>query len=255
MEKFLLYDFYSPNGRVDEDVYAYSNRLNDERGLIIYHNKFSDTRGWVKVSAAYIDKYTGKTLRRNTAEGLGLPHSGFVIFKDYVSHMEYIRSCTEIWDKGMYFELGAYQCYVFMDWRFVDDDKWKTIYDALNGVGVPSVQDEWSKHFNTVEEVNVETAIPIKKRAARKVAAKKTNVPVASSLKERKAVVKKVQSKTKKAVVKSPVKGKEVASVKAKPKATSSSKAKASVKKTVKAKKNVAMPSVKDRKSVKKNTK
>ena len=72
VEQFLLYDFYSPNGSVDEEVFAYSNRFNDERGLIIYHNKFADTRGWIKTSAAFIDKGSGKTIRRNIAEGLGL---------------------------------------------------------------------------------------------------------------------------------------------------------------------------------------
>ena len=32
-EHFLLYDFYTPEGHVNEDVFAYSNRHEDERGL------------------------------------------------------------------------------------------------------------------------------------------------------------------------------------------------------------------------------
>jgi hypothetical protein len=70
VEQFLLYDFYRPSGGVDEEVFAYSNRFNEERGLVIYHNKFADTKGWIKTSAAYIDKSSGKTKRRNLAEGL-----------------------------------------------------------------------------------------------------------------------------------------------------------------------------------------
>ncbi len=31
--------------------------------------------------------------------------------------------------------LHAYQHHVFMDWRFVDDEKWQTVQDALNGAG------------------------------------------------------------------------------------------------------------------------
>ena len=184
VEQFLLYDFYSPNGRVDEEVFAYSNRLNDpstgsgrdERGLIIYHNKFADTRGWIKTSASYIDKASGKTLRKNIAEGLGLPRVGHVIFKDYVTHLEYIRSCKEIWDKGMYVELGAYQCHAFMDFRFVGDVEWKTICDQLSGAGVSSMQDEWKKLFSVVEEVKVEAEVPKKKRAVRKVGTKTKKV-------------------------------------------------------------------------------
>ena len=47
---------------------------------------------------------------------------GYVIFKDYVTHLEYIRSCEELWGKGLYVEAGAYQHHVFMDWRFVWDE-------------------------------------------------------------------------------------------------------------------------------------
>jgi hypothetical protein len=36
---FLLYDFFTPKGYVNEDVFAYSNRAGDERSLVVYHNK------------------------------------------------------------------------------------------------------------------------------------------------------------------------------------------------------------------------
>jgi len=180
---FLLYDFYSPNGRVDEEVFAYSNRLNDERGLIIYHNKFADTRGWIKTSASYIDKASGKTLRKNIAEGLGLPRVGHVIFKDYVTQLEYIRSCEEIWDKGMCFELGAYQCHAFMDWRFVEGSNWELVNSALNGAGVVSMQDKWTELFNDKDEgltlrvKDQNEGVSSKKpRAVRKVIAKANKV-------------------------------------------------------------------------------
>ena len=205
VEQFLLFDFYTPNGSVDEEVFAYSNRFHDERGLIVYHNKFADTRGWIKTSAAYIDKGSGKTIRKNIAEGLGLPRVGYVIFKDYVTQLEYIRSCKEIWDKGMYIELGAYQCHAFMDWRFVGDSEWQTICNALNGAGVPSMQDEWRKLFSIVEESQVEVVVPKKKRAVRKavvkgkgvksekkVKSKKKEVTVARSLSRRKLLLKKL---------------------------------------------------------------
>ena len=50
VEHFLLYDFFTPDGSVNEDVYAYSNRLGDERALVLYHNAFADTRGWVRTA-------------------------------------------------------------------------------------------------------------------------------------------------------------------------------------------------------------
>jgi glycosidase len=265
VEHFLLYDFYAPNGHVDEEVFAYSNRFHDsargserdERGLVIYHNKFSDTRGWIKDSAAYLDKVSGNLHRRSIAEGLGLPHEGYIIFKDYVTHQEYIRSCREIWEKGMYFELGAYQCHAFLNWHFVDGTEWKTVCDQLNGAGVQSMQDEWQRHFSVVEEVLVELEAPKKKRAVRKPAAttkkvsttKKTPVKKttpstkAAAIKKKPAVkkpaVKKSAPKVKKTVVKSPVKVKKAAPAKAKPEKKIPAKAKPAGASTPKAKKPV----------------
>ena len=140
VEQFFLYDFYHSDGGVDENVFAYSNIHNDERGLVIFQNRYADTRGWIKISAAYLDKTTGDLRQKSLAEGLGLPFEGYVIFRDYVTHLEYIRSCEEFWQKGMYFELHAYQHHVFMNWRFVEDEKWRDIYVALNGAGVESMQ-------------------------------------------------------------------------------------------------------------------
>ncbi|MCF6278553.1 MAG: alpha-amylase, partial [Anaerolineales bacterium] len=45
VDNFLLYHFTNANGRVVEDVFAYSNRVGDEKALIIYHNKCAETRG------------------------------------------------------------------------------------------------------------------------------------------------------------------------------------------------------------------
>jgi hypothetical protein len=204
VENFLLYDFYQPYGGVDENVFAYSNRLNDERGLVIYHNKFSDTRGWIKTSAAALEKGSGKLIRRELAEGIGLPKVGYVIFKDYASQLEYIRSCNEIWDKGLYVELGGYQCHAFMDFRFVGDKEWQTIHDGLNGAGVPSMQEEWRKLFAAADEPVVEEKPAKKKRAVRKPAAgKKTSVksktvkkPAAKTSTKNKAVKKESTPKT-----------------------------------------------------------
>jgi len=157
VENFLLFDFYTAKGSVNEDVFAYSNRFsNNECGLVIYHNKFADASGWIKTSAAYTDKSTGKLVQKSLAEGVGLPRAGYVIFKDYASQLEYIRSCKEVWDKGLHLELGAYQCHAFMDFHFVDDSEWEIICDKLNGAGVPSMQQKREEILAALEAKNVE---------------------------------------------------------------------------------------------------
>jgi glycosidase len=164
VEQFFLYDLYRPDGSVDENVFAYSNLYGDpstrpdgqsgqvERGLVIYHNRFAETSGWIKTSAAYLDKTTGDLKQKSLAEALGLPFEGYVIFRDAVTHLEHIRSSEELWEKGMYLELHAYQHHVFMDWRLVEDEKWRDIYVALKGAGVESMQAKWDELFGEKEE-------------------------------------------------------------------------------------------------------
>ena len=200
VEQFFLYDLFRSDGGVDENVFAYSNIFNDERGLVIYHNRFADTRGWIKTSAAYLDKAAGDLRQKSLAEGLSLPFEGYIIFKDYITHLEYIRSCEELWQKGMYVELGAYQHHVFMDWRFVDDERWQAIDDALNGAGVESMQAKWDEMFGEKEEEVVEEVKgkkPRKKAVGKKLAkeTKKTHAKKKTVAKPKSSVLKKSPGK------------------------------------------------------------
>ncbi|MBI4787154.1 MAG: alpha-amylase [Chloroflexi bacterium] len=148
VENFLLYDFFAPEGHVNEDVFAYSNQVGSERALVVYHNKFATARGWVKTSAAYSVKLgeERKLVQRNLAEGWALHDDGnfFVIFRDQSSGLEYIRTSRELREKGLFVELNAYQYHVFLDAREVWDDErhlFAQIAARLNGRGVPSVDE------------------------------------------------------------------------------------------------------------------
>ncbi len=152
---FRLYDFFSPDGSVNENVFAYSNRSGDERALVVYHNKWADARGWIRTSAAYAVKEPdgSKRLEQCTlAEGLGLPNdpNAYVIFRDVASNREYIRSCAQLHNDGMYIELGAFKYHVFLDFRVVQDNEWRQyghLMDYLQGRGVPSIEDAIKEIF------------------------------------------------------------------------------------------------------------
>ncbi len=201
VDNFLLYDFYTPEGYVNEDVFAHSNRFNDERGLVVYHNKYKETRGWVKTSAAFMDKGSGQLVQKTLADGLALPHDGYAIFKDYVSHLEYIRPCRELIEKGLYVELGGYQCHAFLDWRFVNSSEWGIVNSKLSGAGVPSMQAKYDEMFGEKGIVisekekgkrkkKVETS---KKKKVKSVKAKETK---AAKPKTTKVAAKKVEKKS-----------------------------------------------------------
>jgi hypothetical protein len=146
VENFLLYDFFTPDGAANEDVFAYSNRVNDERGLVIYHNKYANTAGWIRTAAACLDKATGKLAQRNLGAGLALhrDENHFTIFRDQASGVEFIRDSKALCDQGLYVELGAYQRHVFIDFREGRDDpqhQYAQLCASLNGRGVPSIDE------------------------------------------------------------------------------------------------------------------
>lgn len=145
---FRLFDFYRSDGSVDENVFAFSNGRADKRGLIIYHNKYASTAGWINTSARYLDRWTEQRefKQQKLGEALLLTNKAdkFVIFKDYKTNLEFIRRSTEIYERGMYLILGAYQYHIFMDFYEVEDtlDKnYSKVSEYLNGAGTISIND------------------------------------------------------------------------------------------------------------------
>ena len=152
---FYLYDFYMENGSVNEDVFAYSNRYENERSLIVYNNRFCNTSGWIRLSASRVEKGRGgrnNLVRVDISRGLGLrmADNDYTIFKDLRSGLEYIRSSLEIREKGFYMMLRAYQTHVFGDIREVRDDEkgfLARLCDSLNGRGVDNINDALKKVY------------------------------------------------------------------------------------------------------------
>ncbi len=149
VEDFLLYDFYLGNGAVDENVVAFSNQSDGERCLVVVHNRFADTAGWIRVSAAYADKdhtdLPRALKRKDLGLGLGLHDEPgwFVVYRDMVSGSEYIRSSRDVCSAGMFFELNAYRTHVFLDFREMADDArghFAKLNAYLQGRGVASLE-------------------------------------------------------------------------------------------------------------------
>jgi len=143
---FTLYDFWNGYGAVDENVFAYSNRCDNERSLIVYNNRYDSTRGTIHISAGYMDKGSGSLRQRSLSEGLGLPTSGSVVLAYRDSHgLEYLRRATDIHFSGMNFDLHGFQCIVLLDWRELWPNAewpWDRLSDELTGRGVPDVHEE-----------------------------------------------------------------------------------------------------------------
>ena len=151
VNNFLLYDFYTNNGSVDENVFAYSNGQSGKRTLVVYHNKYGNTQGWIRTSASFAVKTDGSDeknkINKSLYEGLNLhgDENHFVILKDHFSNLEFIRSSREIREKGLFFDLGVYNCHVFLDIYEVEDTEkhiYRRLHDQLNGRGTPSIHEK-----------------------------------------------------------------------------------------------------------------
>ena len=148
VDDFRLYDFYGAGG-VDENVVAFSNSRDHERSLVVFHNRFATAAGWIRVSAAFAaeDPFGGPRRLRQEDLGRGLAlrdePGWYVIFRDQVSGLEFIRSSQELCARGMYLELAAYQTHVFLEFREQADDaggRLAALEGRLRGRGVASVE-------------------------------------------------------------------------------------------------------------------
>jgi hypothetical protein len=147
---FVLYDFWTEHGAVDENVFAYSNRLNEQIAIVVYNNSYDSTRGTIHISVASMDKGSGQLRQRSLVDGLGVQgeDSLVVAYRDTVRNLEYLRRVSDLRDRGMNLDLHGYQYVVLLNWRELHstvEQPWDRLCDALHGVGVPSVDEALSK--------------------------------------------------------------------------------------------------------------
>ncbi len=155
VDHYLLFDYYTPEGYVDENVFAYTNKTGEEHSLVMYHNRYAETRGWIHTSAASVVKGADgeKTLVQKTiADGLDIPNRAdmYVIFRDAAHNLEYLRNCAEVHKQGLYTELHAYQVHVFVNFHLIQDNEWGhygQLAAHLHGRGVPSIEEALRELF------------------------------------------------------------------------------------------------------------
>jgi len=147
---FALFDFWS-GGQVNEDVFAYSNRFGAERALVVYHNRFAETGGWIRESAAKMVRDAGGERLERTTLSAALALRGepgvFYRFRDHRSGLQYLRAGRELADQGFHLTLGPYQYHVLLDWQeIIDaDGSWNTLAADLGGRPVADLDAEWKR--------------------------------------------------------------------------------------------------------------
>jgi hypothetical protein len=157
---FCLFDLCNPDGSVNENVFAYTNRAGNERALVVYNNAYSAASGRIRGSCARIPLKEGAS--RDGASGDGMSGDGasrdgafrqdslcqalglhgedrfFVLLREQRQNLWYIRSSKDLAERGLSIALNGYEAQIFLDIHEVEDagGQWARLNAELDGVGV-----------------------------------------------------------------------------------------------------------------------
>jgi hypothetical protein len=146
VDNFNIFDFTDGYGIVNENVFAYTNRFGDERTLVVFNNKYEQTQGRIMFSAPKLTRtHKGKeTISISLAQALNLlpGKKSFILIKEHISGLEYLKTTSEIIENGLYFALNGFEYRVYWDFREMDDPHGQLdkLYWKLGGNGVSSIE-------------------------------------------------------------------------------------------------------------------
>jgi len=144
VSQFCLYDFLVEGSEgVDDDVFAYTNGRGGERALVLYNNKFKQTRGRLS-RAIPTRRDDGGVTAPTLSEALGLNHGvgQWVVFRDIAKNIEYLRH-RHAFENGFAWTLDAFKYHVFSEFRVVSDEPdapYAKLAAELGDGGTPSVE-------------------------------------------------------------------------------------------------------------------
>ena len=144
-EHFALFDLEGDGGWVDENVFAYANRGDGGKALIIYNNAYEGTSGRLRLAAAVNigSAEQPHLVRRSLVEALDLDPSpgAWHVYRDHLDGCEYLRTGEELAQGGLHVTLHGYQARALLDWRLVHDTDgtWSRLAAQLRGGGTPDL--------------------------------------------------------------------------------------------------------------------
>ncbi len=131
-EHFQLYDFVSGYG-VEENVFAYSNRLGEQAALILCNNSPHQISGQLGGSAPRAD---GRGAGIHQACNLSTEGSDFILYRDLSSGLQHMQPVTQF-NTGGQFNLRPYAQHVYSHFQSLadTDGRWQTIWARYGASG------------------------------------------------------------------------------------------------------------------------
>jgi len=159
IDNFQFYDFIKSDGCVDENIFVYSNRFENQSSLVLYNNKYQKSAGIIHHSRAFVNIQNNQhdLVTRSLHEGLAISgdQGKYTIFKDIAKDLRYyIRESSQIVEKGLFFELEAYSLHTFVEiYEIVDDQAgtYRQLCDYLAGAPIANLEN--AVHFIKTHKV------------------------------------------------------------------------------------------------------
>jgi glycosidase len=145
-QNFRFYDFIKQNNEIDENVFAYSNRIGDDSAIVLFNNCWERTSGRIHNSVHFHSKSNNSISTTPLFENINSQGiKKFLIFKDHPKEHYYIRKSSDIIKDGFYADLVGYQCQLFFFIETCDDDdnnNLSSLCEVLDGSAVTNLEAE-----------------------------------------------------------------------------------------------------------------
>ncbi|MGL4524844.1 MAG: alpha-amylase family glycosyl hydrolase [Spirochaetia bacterium] len=145
-QRWRLYDFIMKDGKVDENVFAYSNTQGLEYSIVVYNNANIHSAGHINVSVPFVTVRDGgkkENFTQTLADSFCLHNKKkyFLVMRDHRSGLWHLYRCADIFEKGLFFVLEAYEYHIFWEIheRFDHDGQIENLYNQLDGAGVADI--------------------------------------------------------------------------------------------------------------------
>ena len=152
INNFWLYDFIDQSGKLNENIFVYTNEAFGEKGLVIFNNSFHSYTGYFSHSR---QKLTGNSSNsaslHNTqiAHRLGIQKSDFhfYIMRDVTTGLEYLYNGNDLHSSGMFLNLSGYEYRVYLHFEEMFDPSGETYkyYKKNFGHGFYNIKKELGK--------------------------------------------------------------------------------------------------------------
>ncbi len=152
INNFWLYDFIDKSGKLNENIFIYSNEAFGEKGLVIFNNSFQSYTGYFSHSR---QKLRGNSSDSNSlhntqiAHRLGIQKSDFhfYIMRDVTTGLEYIYNGNDLHSSGMFLTLSGYEYRVYLHFEEIFDPGGEAykFYKKNFGRGIYNIKKELGK--------------------------------------------------------------------------------------------------------------